>query len=102
MKKEGSSSIGAGRSWSHVWNDIEWERRRICGAMSWQRMEQTSGIPVPGCELTIPADWDGKYGLEVDEDANSPYGTVSVYHKASQKHFQQSMVRKILVDICLH
>ena len=23
-------------------------------------------------ELTIPADWDGKYGLEVDEDANFP------------------------------
>ena len=36
-------------------------------------------------ELTIPADWDGKYGLEVDEDANFPYGTVSVYHKASQE-----------------
>lgn len=36
-------------------------------------------------ELTIPADWDGKYELEVDEDANPPYGTVAVYHKASQE-----------------
>lgn len=35
--------------------------------------------------LTIPADWDGKYELEVDEDANPPYGTVAVYHKASQE-----------------
>ena len=36
-------------------------------------------------ELMIPADWEGKYGLKVDEDANPPYGTVSVYHKASQE-----------------
>ena len=55
-------------------------------------------------ELTIPADWDGKYGLEwrlmrMQISHMERYLFIIRHHR---KHFQQSMVRKIPVDICLH
>ena len=62
-------------------------------------------------ELTIPADWDGKYVLppwrfvpdwrlmRMQISHMERYLFIIRHHR---KHFQQSMVRKIPVDICLH
>ena len=53
-------------------------------------------------ELTIPADWDGKYGWRLMRMQISHMERYLFIIRHHRKHFQQSMVRKILVDICLH
>ena len=53
-------------------------------------------------ELTIPADWDENTGwrlMRMRIFHMERYPFIIRHHR---KHFQQSMVRKIPVDICLH